>query len=42
LLFAELAQRGVDFHQQLRSEGWGAQTFIVCDPDGNLVCFAGR
>jgi catechol 2,3-dioxygenase-like lactoylglutathione lyase family enzyme len=40
-LFAELVQQGADFHQPLRSESWGARTFIVRDPDGNLVCFAG-
>ncbi|WP_376774795.1 hypothetical protein [Mesorhizobium silamurunense] len=22
-------------------EPWGARTFIVQDPDGNLICFAG-
>jgi len=41
-LFAELSRRGADLHQALRNESWGAQTFIVRDPDGNLVCFAGR
>lgn len=40
-LFAELSQRGADFHQPLRREEWGAQTFIVRDPDGNLLCFVG-
>jgi catechol 2,3-dioxygenase-like lactoylglutathione lyase family enzyme len=40
-LFLELQARGVTFHQPLRDEPWGARTFIVADPDGNLLCFAG-
>ena len=32
---------GVPFHQVLRREPWGAKTFIVKDPDGNLILFAG-
>lgn len=32
---------GVAFHQTLRTEPWGAITFIVKDPDGNLILFAG-
>ena len=31
----------VAFHQTLRTEPWGARTFIVQDPDGNLLLFAG-
>ena len=31
----------VPFHQVLRKEPWGASTFIVQDPDGNLILFAG-
>lgn len=41
-LFLEFAQRGVDFRQRLRREPWGARAFIVSDPDGNLICFAGQ
>jgi catechol 2,3-dioxygenase-like lactoylglutathione lyase family enzyme len=41
-LFLEYQAAGVPFHQALRSEPWGARTFIVCDPDGNLILFAGR
>jgi catechol 2,3-dioxygenase-like lactoylglutathione lyase family enzyme len=41
-LFAEFRQSGVDFQQTLREEPWGARTFIVRDPDGNLICCAGR
>jgi catechol 2,3-dioxygenase-like lactoylglutathione lyase family enzyme len=40
-LFLEYEAAAVDFHQRLRTEPWGARTFIVADPDGNLVAFAG-
>ena len=40
-LFLELQSAGVDFHQTLRREPWGARNFIIRDPDGNLVLFAG-
>jgi catechol 2,3-dioxygenase-like lactoylglutathione lyase family enzyme len=41
-LFLEYQKAGVEFAQPLRSEPWGARTFIVRDPDGNLLLFAGR
>ncbi len=41
-LFLEYQAAGVVFHQTLRTEPWGARTFIVRDPDGNLTLFAGR
>ncbi len=41
-LFLEFQAAGVTFHQTLESEPWGARTFIVRDPDGNLILFAGR
>lgn len=41
-LFLEYQAAGVAFHQALRTEPWGARTFIVCDPDGNLILFAGK
>jgi catechol 2,3-dioxygenase-like lactoylglutathione lyase family enzyme len=41
-LFLEYQGAGVEFVQLLRSEPWGARTFIVRDPDGNLILFAGR
>jgi catechol 2,3-dioxygenase-like lactoylglutathione lyase family enzyme len=41
-LFLEFQAAGVVFHQELRTEPWGARTFIVGDPDGNLILFAGR
>ena len=40
-LFLELQASGVGVHQSLRREPWGARTFIVEDPDGNLLLFAG-
>lgn len=40
-LFVEYQAAGVAFHQSLRTEPWGARTFIVRDPDGNLIAFAG-
>jgi catechol 2,3-dioxygenase-like lactoylglutathione lyase family enzyme len=40
-LFLEFQKAGVMFHQALRTEPWGARTFIVQDPDGNLIAFAG-
>jgi len=41
-LFAEFRTAGVTFAQPLRTEPWGARTFVVRDPDGNLLLFAGR
>lgn len=40
-LFAEYQAAGVSFAQPLKREPWGAETFIVRDPDGNLILFAG-
>lgn len=39
-LFHEYQAAGASFHQTLRTEPWGARTFIVADPDGNLIAFA--
>lgn len=41
-LFLEYQAAGVDFAQTLRNEPWGARAFIVRDPDGNLLLFAGQ
>lgn len=41
-LFLEYQAAGVEFAQPLQNEPWGARTFIVRDPDGNLILFAGR
>jgi catechol 2,3-dioxygenase-like lactoylglutathione lyase family enzyme len=40
-LFLEYQGRGVEFHKNLRTEPWGARTFVVVDLDGNLILFAG-
>jgi uncharacterized glyoxalase superfamily protein PhnB len=40
-LFLNYQARGVRFSQTLKKEPWGATTFIVLDPDGNLILFAG-
>jgi catechol 2,3-dioxygenase-like lactoylglutathione lyase family enzyme len=40
-LFLEFQAAGVVFPQTLKTEPWGARTFIVRDPDGNLILFAG-
>ena len=40
-LFLEFQAAGVTFFQTLRNEPWGTKTFIVKDPDGNLLLFAG-
>jgi catechol 2,3-dioxygenase-like lactoylglutathione lyase family enzyme len=40
-LFLEYQAADVPFLQTLRNEPWGAKTFIVRDPDGNLILFAG-
>jgi catechol 2,3-dioxygenase-like lactoylglutathione lyase family enzyme len=40
-LFLGFQAAGVAFFQPIRKEPWGAHTFIVRDPDGNLLLFAG-
>jgi catechol 2,3-dioxygenase-like lactoylglutathione lyase family enzyme len=40
-LFATYQAAGVPMAQALRIEPWQAKTFIVQDPDGNLLLFAG-
>jgi catechol 2,3-dioxygenase-like lactoylglutathione lyase family enzyme len=40
-LFLSYQAAGVHFSQTLKKEPWGATTFIVLDPDGNLILFAG-
>lgn len=41
LLFLEFQSAGAVFHQSLKKQPWGAKNFIVKDPDGNLLLFAG-
>ena len=40
-LFLQFQDAGVAFHQTLKQQPWGARDFIVRDPDGNLLLFAG-
>jgi catechol 2,3-dioxygenase-like lactoylglutathione lyase family enzyme len=40
-LFLSYQALDVPFHHTLKQEPWGATTFVVADPDGNLVLFAG-
>ena len=39
-LFVDYRDLGVDLYRTLTTEPWGARTFIVRDPDGNLILFA--
>jgi len=41
LLFLEFQSAGVALHQTLKKQPWGAKNFVVKDPDGNLLLFAG-
>jgi uncharacterized glyoxalase superfamily protein PhnB len=41
LLFLEFQSAQVTFHQKLKKQPWGAKNFVVKDPDGNLLLFAG-
>jgi uncharacterized glyoxalase superfamily protein PhnB len=40
-LFLSYQAAGVRFRQTLKKEPWDSSTFIVIDPDGNLILFAG-
>ena len=41
LLFLEFQSAGVTFHQTLKKQPWGGKNFVVKDPDGNFLLFAG-
>jgi catechol 2,3-dioxygenase-like lactoylglutathione lyase family enzyme len=41
LLFLEFQSAGVTFHRTLKKQPWNARNFVVKDPDGNLLLFAG-
>jgi catechol 2,3-dioxygenase-like lactoylglutathione lyase family enzyme len=41
-LYLEYEAAGVTFHQPLRRESWGAWSFMVEDPDGNIIAFGGH
>jgi len=40
-LFLEFQSASVTFFQTLKKQPWGARNFIIKDPDGNLLLFAG-
>ena len=40
-LFAEYQTRKVHFVHRLKKEPWDQSSFIVSDPDGHALCFAG-
>lgn len=40
-LFLDYQAAGLRFHQTLQKQPWGARNFIILDPDGNLILFAG-
>jgi uncharacterized glyoxalase superfamily protein PhnB len=40
-LYATYRDAGVRFHQRLETQPWGARDFVIADPDGNLILFAG-
>ena len=40
-LFLEFEAAGATFFQTLKRQPWGARDFVVRDPDGNLLLFAG-
>jgi len=39
-LFESFQTAEVPLHQTLKTEPWGARTFVVSDPDGNFILFA--
>jgi len=41
-LYEEFEAAGIKFHRDLQTEEWGSRTFILADPDGNLILFAGN
>jgi len=40
-LFLSYQEAGVTFQQTLKMQPWGARNFVVTDPDGNYILFAG-
>jgi len=40
-LYLSYQSAGVRFMQTMKKEPWGTSTFVVQDPDGNLILFAG-
>lgn len=39
-LFVEFKEAGADFQMTLKRQPWGAQNFVIRDPDGNLLLFS--
>lgn len=39
-LYDQYQAAGADIVQALTKQAWGAEDFVVRDPDGNLLCFA--
>lgn len=39
-LYSEYLSAGAPMHQRLKKQPWGAEDFMVRDPDGNLIHFA--
>ena len=40
-LYEEFQSANALFAQPLKTEPWGARTFVIRDPDANLILFAG-
>jgi uncharacterized glyoxalase superfamily protein PhnB len=40
-VYEEARSRGATLQQRLTRQPWGAADFVVEDPDGNLIHFAG-
>jgi uncharacterized glyoxalase superfamily protein PhnB len=40
-LYAQYKAADVELARELRKEAWGGTVFVVRDPDGNAICFAG-
>jgi uncharacterized glyoxalase superfamily protein PhnB len=38
-LFLEYVDAGVEFQERLQAKLWGAEEFVIRDPDGNLIVF---
>ncbi len=38
-LFLEYVDAGVELQERLQAKPWGAEEFVIRDPDGNLIVF---
>jgi uncharacterized glyoxalase superfamily protein PhnB len=41
-LFLGYQEARVDFQERLQTKPWGADEFVIRDPDGNLILFGAR